>query len=343
MQNVTTESGEDEIDVAVLSSLLQFDESLRCGRPTTIDFSSLAPELREQLELGHSAIRELEAAIPRQDSVMPSWAPRKIGRFDIQSVLGAGGFAVVYLSYDSRLNRPVAVKVPRPHALIQPELRKRFAKEAQAAARLDHPNILPIYEAGEDGDLLYIVSALCEGPTLEDWLASRTCLPDPKLAAEIVRQLADALNYSHEHGVLHRDLKPGNVLLFPTDRLVETEFPFQARISDFGLAKVLDDPQLDIVSSQLMGTPRFMAPELLAGNTRTSSVASDIYYLGVILYTMLTGNAPFCSVSLAETMRQIASEDPISPDLINRSAGKDLVTVHSQLILRGAIWGLVCW
>lgn len=317
-------SENEQLDPRTVNSLLTLDERLRSGRFTDTTHPSLTDVEDAALRTGMDALLELEAAIPRSSHSMPSWAPRNIGRFELRSVLGAGGFAVVYLAHDPQLHRLVALKVPRPHAMIQRKLRQRFVNEARAAARLDHPGIVQVFEAGEDGDLPYIACALCEGPTLADWLASRKGPLDPQLAAEVVRQLADGLQYSHERGILHRDLKPGNVLLFPTDQVTATEFPYHARISDFGLAKLLDDPQLDSVTSQLLGTPRFMAPELLGGAPCTPSVAADVYALGAILYAMLTGQAPFGSASLAETMRCITTEDPVPPELINRSVGKDL-------------------
>lgn len=313
-----------QIDPQTLNALLTLDEQLRSGRLSEGVSTQVSENDDQLLRTGLEALLELEAAIPRQHQSMPSWAPRTIGRFELKSVLGAGGFAVVYLAHDPQLLRDVALKVPRPHALIQPELRQRFVNEARATARLDHPAIVPVFEAGSDGDLPFLACALCEGPTLEKWISSRDGLMNAKLAAELVVQLADGLQYSHERGILHRDIKPGNVLLFPAPAASHAEFPFVARISDFGLAKLLEDPQLDNITSQLIGTPRFMAPELLKGTGRTSSVAADIYAMGAVLYTMLTGHAPFASASLAETMKSIAADDPVPPELLNRSVGRDL-------------------
>lgn len=311
-----------------LQSLLTLDEKLRAGEPYDSAFHAdtliLSDVEMNLLRLGTDALQKLEAAIPRRSERMPSWAPQSIGRFELLSVLGAGGFAVVYLARDPKLERPVALKVPRPHALIQPQLRHRFVTEARAAARLDHPHIVPVFEAGEDGDLPYIACALCEGPSLAEWLSGRNTLLNPRITAQVIRQLADALQYSHDRGILHRDIKPGNVLLFPQTRASLDEFPFSAKIGDFGLAKLLEDPGLDSVTSQLIGTPRFMAPEILGDGVRTASVAADVYALGAVLYAMLTGQAPFGSASLVETMKSIATEDAASPELLNRSVSRDL-------------------
>jgi serine/threonine protein kinase len=325
--SLTDNSNSEIFSEQALQSLLTLDEKLRTGEQSVAVHAEsliLRDEEMNLLRLGADALQKLEAAIPRRSQKMPTWAPRSIGRFELRSVLGAGGFAVVYLAHDPKLGRPVALKVPRPHALIQPELRHRFVTEARAAARLDHPHIVPVFEAGEDGDLPYIACALCEGPSLAEWLSGRTTPLNPRITAQVMRQLADALQYSHDRGILHRDIKPGNVLLFPQARASIEEFPFVARVGDFGLAKLLEDPGLDSVTSQLIGTPRFMAPEILGDGVKTASVAADVYALGAVLYAMLTGQAPFGSASLVETMKSIATEDPADPELLNRSVSRDL-------------------
>jgi len=307
----------------LLQALIHYDAELRGGNPGETLPLAYETDFLQQFELGQRALNELEAAIPRRSNAMPSWAPKTIGRFELRSVLGSGGFAVVYLAADPLLNRLVALKVPRPHALMQANLRRQFVIEAQAAAKLDHANIVPVYEAGQDKDLPYIACAWCDGPTLESFISSRTSPLQPGLAAKIVRQLASAVQCSHDHGILHRDIKPGNVLLFPHASGIHAEFPYVPRLGDFGLAKLMESGELSTVSSQLVGTPRYMPPELLSG-IHPASPAADIYALGAVLYCLIVGQPPFVAATAAETFRQIAEYAPGSPEFINPGIGRDL-------------------
>ncbi len=317
-------TADEPLDLRVLSSLLQFDEQVRLGVGAAEGTG--VPECTDDrlIEVGKRALECLESVMPRRSRSIPTWAPGKIGSFELVSVLGAGGFAVVYQAYDPRLNRDVALKVPRPHALVDAGFRGRFLKEARLAASLDHSAIVQVYEAGIDGDLPYIACALCEGPTLERWLAQQGGRMRGALAAQVVRDLADGLHYSHECGILHRDLKPANILLFPVVPGTQNELPFVARIGDFGLARLIEDPLLESRTSQLVGTPRFMAPELLNGTSGQSSISADVYSLGAVLYAMLTGQPPFMAESLAETVHRICTEDAVSPAERNPEIERDL-------------------
>ena len=315
---------ESQVNEALISSLLRCDESLRSGKMAVTEIVSTDLEFLQNLELGQAALLELEAAIPRRPKAMPSWAPNQIGRFEIRSVLGSGGFAVVYLAFDPRLNRSIALKIPRPHVLTERDHQRRFVNEARASAKLDHPNIVPVYEAGEDGDLPYIACAWCDGPTLGKWLTTQATRIQPALAARIVKLLTDAVQYSHEQGILHRDIKPGNVLLFPQQGSIDSEFHFVPRLSDFGLAKLLESEHLDSVTSQLIGTPPYMAPELIVGGASNAAATSDVYALGAVLYCLLIGRPPFESASTVETLRQIVERDAVAPHVINPGIGRDL-------------------
>lgn len=260
------------------------------------------------------------------------WYPSKIGRFEIHGVLGQGGFAIVYRGWDPSLKRWLAIKVPKHHCLPEPAARNHFLLEAEATARLEHRGIVAVYEAGNDGETPYIAMAQCRGPTLAKWLAERSNPVGPRLAAQILLQLAEAVQYSHDHGILHRDIKPANVLLFPDDSSTCTEFPFVPRLGDFGLAKVLEQDHSASGTTEVVGTPRYMAPEAISGSKSSAAATSDVYSLGAILYTLLTGQPPFAAASVAETLRQIAEEDPVAPHIISSSAGLELSNVCQKCL-----------
>src|SRR5262245_19057147 len=181
------------------------------------------PDLRPRLERDAAFLRLLEAVWPRHTPVEPpsgppddgatGGLPTHVGHFEIVRELGRGGYGIVFLARDPQLRRDVALKVPRADALLDPEARGRFLREAQAAAGLDHPHIVPVYEAGEVGPLCYIASAYCPGPNLADWLRQRRELTPYPEAAALVAALAEGVEHAHRRGIVHRDLKPANVLL----------------------------------------------------------------------------------------------------------------------------------
>jgi len=256
----------------------------------------------------------------------PNTAPRKLDRFEIRRPLGHGGFGIVFLVFDPRLSREAALKIPRPEILVSPLLRQRFLREAQAAAILDHPNILPIYETGAIGPVAYILSAYCKGPTLDVW-RDREKPISPRAAAQIVSRLADAVHHAHGRGVLHRDIKPSNVLLEPTAEPVTGELPFVPRLTDFGLAKRFDSVDDVTQEGVVLGTPRYMAPEQAAGDFQSISVQTDVYALGAVLYELLAGAPPFSGDSDRETLRKLR-DDEISPSALrSRGIDRDLVTI----------------
>ncbi len=220
-----------------------------------------------------------------------------------------GGFGTVFAAWDRVLHREVAVKTPHWQLGESDDVRKRFAKEARAAARLSHPNIVPVYEAHfDDGDDWFLVSELIRGPTLLDWLGNGAVDDDRTMVrrkATIAAALADGVDFAHSAGVLHRDLKPSNVLLAPTPC---GELPFTPQITDFGLARLAESASRTSSEADVCGTLPYMAPEQITGRHRFGS-AGDVYSLGVILYEMLTGDVPI----LAETAAALLTAIPADP------------------------------
>lgn len=212
------------------------------------------------------------------------------GRFEIEALLGAGSFGVVYRARDTVLERQVALKLPRPALLLSVEARQLFEREARLVARLDHRGIVPLFEFGEDGPVWFLVSALCEGPSLATWLDQQSVRTSAKTAARLIAEVADAVHHAHHRGVLHRDLKPANILLeLPTSN--RSDGVPQPRVTDFGLAIPLSDISEEPSNVGRAGTLAFMAPEIRLDRA-FPTVSSDIYAMGVILFQLLTGKLP---------------------------------------------------
>jgi tRNA A-37 threonylcarbamoyl transferase component Bud32 len=319
--------------------LIAYDEQLRQGGASSTRRrsgqqspgaepagSSAAPaELVECLQL-------IEEVWPRagQRSQLAASLPTHIGRFEIERVLGSGGFGIVYLARDPLLHRQVALKVPRLHAMATDGLQERFRREARATAALDHPNIVPIHETGEEGPLCYIAFAYCEGPSLAQWHKLQAGDVPPRMAAAVVRQLAEAMHYSHGRGILHRDLKPSNVLLFPLpeDRTKGSDaLPFVPRIVDFGLARLVEDELEATGTSAVIGTPLYMAPEQALGKSHEIGPAADLYGLGVMLYELLCRRPPFVGMAPLEVLDQVRQTEPPPIRRLRSDVPRDLETI----------------
>ncbi|MGD9644628.1 MAG: WD40 repeat domain-containing serine/threonine protein kinase [Pirellulales bacterium] len=260
---------------------------------------------------------------------------RQLGRFAIKRELGRGGFAVVFLAHDPVLNREVALKVPRPEVLLAEGVRLRFDREARAVARLTHPNLVPLFEVGEAGAISYIVSAYCPGPTLAQRLQECGRL-EPREAARFVAQLAEAVQYAHSQGVLHRDIKPGNVLLEPalqadcqsaTSGDSGSSHAYIPKLVDFGLAKLDGGDRGYSRTGVALGTPGYMAPEQAEGKWGAMGPATDVYGLGALLYEALTGGKPFEGANTAETLRRVLLDDPPRPRAAAPELPRDLEAI----------------
>lgn len=257
-------------------------------------------------------------------SFAPPELPWRFDDYEVTRILATGGMGTVYEAEDLELGRKVALKMIRGSAFSLPEEKVRFRAEAEAAAALDHPNIVPIYDIGEVAGQPYFTMKLIEGGTLAERLKDGPMAGDE--AVTLMTKVAHAVHHAHQRGVLHRDLKPGNILLDGTGE------PY---LTDFGLAKLMDrDAMLTLTKAQV-GTPQYMSPEQAAGRTREISTESDVWSLGAVLYEMLSGSVPFAGGSSIETLRLIQEAEPLP--LHSRFSGvfitdRDLATIVARCL-----------
>jgi WD40 repeat protein/tRNA A-37 threonylcarbamoyl transferase component Bud32 len=240
--------------------------------------------------------------------------PARVAGYEVLSELGRGGMSVVYLARQERPGRLVALKMVLGGAHARGEERARFLAEAEAIARLSHPNIVQVHEAGTCDGLPYFSLEYLPGGSLERRLAGRP--QPPAQAAALVEVLARAVQHAHEHGIVHRDLKPANVLLAADGT---------PKVADFGLAR-LEAGGLTATGA-VLGTPSYMAPEQAGGDNAAVGPATDVYALGAILYEMLTGRPPFRAASTLETLAQVRSQEPVPPVQLQGQTPRDLNTV----------------
>ena len=257
-------------------------------------------------------------AIPEGGSPPPGAVPDApdVAGYEILGELGRGGMGVVYQARQAKLKRLVALKMILPGTKARPAMRERFGIEAEAVARLQHPNIVQIYEVGEQDGRPFLCLEYAPGGSLAKTLAGTP--QHPHDAARMVQTLARAIHAAHRHGIIHRDLKPANVLLTADGTL---------KITDFGLAKQLDAEEGPSLSGEVKGTPSYMAPEQAAGKTREIGPPADIYALGAILYEMLTGRPPFKAARPEATLALVLNEEPVAPGRLHPKLPRDLETI----------------
>ena len=241
--------------------------------------------------------------------------PSRIGRFEVRAFLGAGAFGAVYRAGDPLLGREVALKVAHPGLLDNPAQVERFLREARAAAGLRHPHLVPVYDAGREGDTYYLAAAFIEGRTLAQ--ARKQGDLDIRQAVDVVRQLAEALAYAHRRGVVHRDVKPANVLVGTG---------VQAYLADFGLAHRQGTAEKLTHEGAVVGTPAYMAPEQAEGRIGEPLPASDQYSLGVVLYELLCGQTPFIGPPVS-VLYEVLHKEPPPPRRLNPRLPRDLERV----------------
>ncbi len=341
--------------------LMTFDEALEAGvSPHDLPIVNVPPYMEERLRQVRACLSLFRDGRPRPNPSKhtslplpnpPSKAianlPLRIGRFAIVRELGRGGFGIVYLAEDTRLNRRVALKVPRPEVLLTPAMQRRFVHEGLAAALLDHVSIVPVYEAGAEGPICYIASAFCPGSSLAAWLRNQHEPVNLQEAARLVARLADAVAYMHQRGVLHRDLKPANILLQSgeasgrdDDLAPDTSLPvlplssYVPRITDFGLALSLDGEGNETETGVPLGTALYMSPEQAEGRRDAVGPPTDVYALGVILYELLAVRLPFKGESTFETLRQVCTLEPPSIRAYRQDVSPDLAAICFQCLAK---------
>jgi ABC-type amino acid transport substrate-binding protein/tRNA A-37 threonylcarbamoyl transferase component Bud32 len=290
---------------ALLRELIPLDIHYRCRQgdvPSPADYGERFPSLDAGWLAG--VTRMSAPAQPRG---------RLVGDYELLEKVGRGGMGVVYKARQVSLNRVVALKMIRAGQLASPEEVRRFRREAESIARLDHPNIVPIYEIGEEDEQHYFSMKLVPGGSLAQHLVR---FADPEAAARLIATVARAVQHAHEKGIVHRDLKPANVLL---------DVRGEPHVGDFGLAKQLDASAT--IDSIILGTPSYMAPEQAAGKSREVGPAADVYALGAILYELLTGQPPFAAETPLDTILRVLHKEPVSVAELRPEVPRNLVGI----------------
>ena len=279
-------------------------------------FTGAPAESHDSTQGDESAQVDIDVAQKKNGARYKASAPASLGDYELLEEIGCGGQGVVYRARQKSLNRTVALKVVSTgHWTKQPRL-KRFRLEAETAASLDDPNIVPIYEIGECDGSCYFSMKLVEGAPL-DQLVRRELLPIRR-TTELIAKLARAVHYAHLRGILHRDIKPGNILV---------DAKGEPHLTDFGLARLTETESTVTGTIETLGTPSYMAPEQALGNNNQLTSATDVYGLGAVLYHLLTGHPPFAGGTTYDTIRLLLETEPRQPRLWNPKIDRDLTTI----------------
>ena len=249
--------------------------------------------------------------------------PTKLGRYEIESEIGRGAMGVVYRATDPVLDRTVAIKTINMSTDQgeRAEYEARFYQEAKAAGGLSHPNIVTVYDVGDSGDIAYMAMEFLEGTELHDLTGEGRCLPVEK-AVDIAAQVADGLGYAHERGVVHRDIKPANIMILHNGPV---------KITDFGIARMRYS-EVKTQTGMLLGSPRYMSPEVVVG--KRADGRSDIFSLGIILYEMLTGAAPFSGETMTALMFQTINFVPTAPSSVSPAVPPMLDFIVAKMLAK---------
>src|SRR5581483_4710605 len=244
--------------------------------------------------------------------------PGNVGDYELLEEIGRGAQGVVYRARQKSLNRVVAIKIIGLGGWATKAHIKRFRLEAEAAAKLDHPFIVPIHEIGESNGSCYFSMQLVEGGQLDEVLKRQSRSVGIRQAAELIAKLARTVHHAHERGILHRDIKPGNILLDMNE---------DPHLTDFGLARLLEAESTVTRTTEALGTPSYMAPEQARGNNGKLTSATDVYGLGAVFYQLLTGQPPFAGGTTYDTIRLLLESEPKQPRQFNSKIDRDLSTI----------------
>ncbi len=277
---------------------------------------SVVPQERDDPGTVDEASRDQANAAHSKQAVSAATMLGELGDYELLEEIGRGAQGVVFRARQKSLNRGVALKVISLGQWASKAHLKRFRREAEAAASLDHPSIVPIYEVGERDGQCYFSMKFVEGGQLDEVV--RQAPMSVRQAAELIVKVARTVHYAHEHGILHRDIKPGNILL---------DAKGEPHLTDFGLARLVESESSVTQTLDVLGTPSYMAPEQAVGNNAAVSSTTDVYGLGAVLYQLLTGHPPFAGGTTYETIKLLEDTEPRSPRLWNPKIDRDLSTI----------------